>query len=144
MSQNQQDKTNENRDINYLTNDVKDLLKEIKFISSCPANKKISFKLRRYIEPNSWTVDGFRKMLLFETHNTIMLHIETVIFDTSQYIKTCIDPNIINLFQKYLGEMKIGLNNLKDTYKEDADAHSSICVIIDQLDLVIKQVEELS
>lgn len=127
---------------NDLSPEIKSILKEIKFISSCPKGKKLSFSLRKYTDSGVWSVDGFRKMLLFETHTTVLHKIEQVL----EEVKACLSNKetqtkpIMSLFETYLEEMQTGLENLKETYADDPDASSYLYVIIDQLKLLISNI----
>lgn len=131
-----------------LSEEAKNLLIEIKFIASCSADRKISFTLRKYIEPNVWSLDGFKRLLSLETHATVMQHIENILLDTSALLKSITSSNdknenkIVALFITYLTEMhNVGLTNLHKTYADDPDAAAHLAVIMDQLQLLINNLK---
>lgn len=136
--------------VNNFSDEVKNLLIEIKFIASCPEKKKISFALRKYIEPNVWSLDGFKRMISFETHSSVMQHIENVIADTAVLLQAQKTQHgstngsngsnkILELFIVYLTEMHDeGLAHLYETYKDDPDAFTHLSVIKDQLHMLIE------
>lgn len=129
--------------IDNLSPETKSILKEIKFISSCPKEKKISFSLRKYTDSDMWSWDGFKKMLAFETYVSVLAHIETVLENVEDQLKLneVQKEPILSLFKSYLEEMQIGLGNLKETYKNEPDASSQISVILDQLKLIITNID---
>lgn len=117
-----------------MSSNVRELLYKIKFISRCPENQKLSFQLNTYVDSSWWL--RLKKYYYFETHNTVITVIEKLIENISEYIKNAENCILLSLFERYLDDMKAGLNNLKETYKNKPYAFSKLDTLINNVEML--------